>query len=225
MGMVAPPPTPPKRGLQWWHWLLIAGGGIIAVTCVLCGSLYTLGIIVASNAPTPSYPDTTPVAFPSPTAFGPTGATCDLTTHHCSGAPRMFIDRTHSYEAWIQTTKGTFVLQLSAQHAPIASNNFLFLAEQKWYDGTHFWRAKVPGTPSPIDPSGAPSQPPLIQGGSINPNGLDPSNVPGYTIRDDSPMPTDYTAGTVAMASSAPNSGTAQFFIDVGDETPYLAKN
>jgi hypothetical protein len=60
---------PPKRGLQWWHWLLIAGGGIIAVTCVLCGSLYTLGVIVASNAPTPSYSDTPPSAFPSPTAF------------------------------------------------------------------------------------------------------------------------------------------------------------
>jgi cyclophilin family peptidyl-prolyl cis-trans isomerase len=34
--------------------------------------------------------------------------------------------------------QGDFALQLSAQHAPIASNNFLFLAEQKWYDGTHF---------------------------------------------------------------------------------------
>lgn len=60
------PPTPLERGLQWWHGLLIAGG-IIAVTCVLCGSLYTLAVFTARRAPAPSYSYTTPVDFPSPT--------------------------------------------------------------------------------------------------------------------------------------------------------------
>ena len=120
MGRFAPPLPSPKRGLQWWHWLLIAGGGIIAVTCILCGSLYTLGGIVARNALTPSYSNTPPVAFPSATAFGPTRATPSATafgptratgTLSFSGSAGDFIAGGESYS--YSTSKGD-VLTISA---------------------------------------------------------------------------------------------------------------
>lgn len=113
MGMFAPPPTPPKRGLQWWHWLLIAGGGFIALTCVLCGSLYTLGVIAASKTPTPNYSYTTnitntPAASSSPTPFGPVRA---IGTLSFSGSGGDYIAGGASYS--YATSKGD-VLTITA---------------------------------------------------------------------------------------------------------------
>ena len=97
----------------------------------------------------------------------------------------MTIDVNKTYTATIKTAKGDIVIALDAKNAPIAVNNFVFLANQHWYDGTYFWRVEVPGKPSPIDPSGGPSQLSLIQGGSVTDNGQDSADTPGYTIKDD----------------------------------------
>ncbi|HEU4784008.1 MAG TPA: peptidylprolyl isomerase [Ktedonobacterales bacterium] len=162
-----------------------------------------------------------PKATPAPVAQ----ATCDLKTHTCDKAPIMTIDKNATYTATIKTAKGDIVLQLDPKTAPIAVNNFVFLAQSKWYDGTYFWRVEVPGKPSPIDPSGAPSQMSLIQGGSVAQDGQDPSTVPGYSIKDDTPIPTDYSAGTVTMANTgAANSASSQFFINIGDQSNLIGK-
>lgn len=162
---------------------------------------------------------------PKATATPAVQATCDLTTHKCNKAPIMTIDKNSTYTATIKTAKGDIVLQLDPKNAPIAVNNFVFLAQQKWYDGTYFWRVEVPGKPSPIDPSGAPSRLSLIQGGSVAKDGSDGPSVPGYSIKDDSPLPTDYTPGTISMANTgAADSASAQFFITIGDESSFFSK-
>lgn len=213
MGSV-PPPPPQKRGLQWWHWLLISAGGVIAICCILSAAVVALGNIFAVRT-TPSGNMTT--------ISGQVG--CDLATHECPGAPAMMIDPNNTYIATIKTTKGDIVIQLDAKHAPIAVNNFVFLAQSKWYDGTYFWRVETPGKPSVLDPTGGPSKLSLIQGGSVANDGADGPAVPGYTIQDDNPLPADYSAGTISMANTGqPNSASSQFFIDTADESQFFTK-
>ena len=163
---------------------------------------------------------------PKATATPAVQATCDLKTHKCDKAPIMTIDKNATYTATIKTAKGDIVLQLDPKTAPIAVNNFVFLAQSKWYDGTYFWRVEVPGKPSPIDPSGSPSPLSLIQGGSVAQDGSDGSDIPGYTIQDQNPIPADYTPGTIAMAEGQnPNSASSQFFINIGDESNLIGKS
>ncbi|HEX6542216.1 MAG TPA: peptidylprolyl isomerase [Ktedonobacterales bacterium] len=163
---------------------------------------------------------------PKPTATPEVQATCDLKTHTCNKTPVMTINKNNTYTATIKTAKGDIVIQLDPKKAPIAVNNFVFLAQQKWYDGTYFWRVEVPGKPSPIDPSGKPSELSLIQGGSVAKDGSDPATIPGYTIQDDNPLPADYSPGTISMANTGqPNSASAQFFINIGDESKFFSKS
>lgn len=151
-------------------------------------------------------------------------ATCDLKTHMCTKAPLMTIDKSKDYVATIHTAKGNIVIQLQAKQAPLAVNNFVFLADQHYYDGTYFWRVEKVGQPSPLN--GQPSNLALIQGGSTTTNGATetpPKSPPGYTFKDD-PITGSYTTGIVAMANSGPNTNGAQFFIDTGDNSG-LPKN
>jgi cyclophilin family peptidyl-prolyl cis-trans isomerase len=144
------------------------------------------------------------------------------TTRTWSSAPKMTINTSKQYTATIHTAKGDIVIALDAKDTPIAVNNFVFLAEHNYYCGTYFWRVEKPGAVSPVD--GQPSQLSLIQGGSVTKNGQDSASTPGYTIPDEKVVG-GYTPGTVAMAkTSAPNSASAQFFIDIGDETQYFQK-
>ena len=214
----APPPQPQRRGLQWWHWLLIAFGGVIAICCILSAALIALSTIAAS--PTAHLPQD----YLTPSVSSTGQATCNLVTHQCTSAPLMTINTADTYLATIMTAKGDIVLQLDAQNAPIAVNNFVFLAQSKWYDGTYFWRIETPGKPSPLDPTGAPSQLSLVQGGSVARDGSDNwIDVPGYTIQDDDPLPADYSAGTISMANTgAPDSASAQFFITTADESQFF---
>ena len=215
----APPPQPQRRGLQWWHWLLIAFGGVIAICCILSAALIALSQAAASRT---TY---FPPGYLTPSVSSTGQATCNLATHQCTGAPLMTINTADSYLATITTAKGDIVLQLDAQNAPIAVNNFVFLAQSKWYDGTYFWRVETPGKPSMLDPTGGPSQLSLVQGGSVAPDGSDGIDTPGYTIPDDDPHPADYSAGTISMASDGlADSASAQFFITTADESQLFSK-
>lgn len=145
-------------------------------------------------------------------------AKCNLTTHTCDKAPLMTIDKNKDYVATIHTAKGNIVIQLEAKQAPLAVNNFVFLANQHYYDGLDFWRVEKVGQPSPLN--NQPSNLDLIQGGAPKANGQGDA---GYKFNDD-PITGTYTAGTVAMANSGPNTNSTQFFICTGDDTG-LPKN
>lgn len=108
--------------------------------------------------------------------------------------PPMVIDPAKSYTATLETTAGTMVLELFPQEAPLAVNNFVFLARDHFYDGVIFHRV-IRGF--------------MIQGGDPTGTGR---GGPGYRFPDE-PVRRPYTRGTLAMANAGPNTNGSQFFI------------
>lgn len=160
------------------------------------------GIIFANRA----------TLFPAPPrqAHQPT---CNLKTHVCE-KPNMTIDMNKLYVATIKTAKGDIVFEMDPKNAPLSVNNFVYLANQHFYDGLTFWRVDKKGQPSAIS-QGQPSTLDVIQGG--DPKG-DGSGGPGYKFNDEKVVG-DYSQGCVAMANSGPDTNGSQFFICTGDDT------
>ena len=115
-------------------------------------------------------------------------------------------DPTKTYQATIQTNKGTIVANLYNDKAPKSVNNFVFLAREGFYDGLPFHRV--------VDDF-------VIQGGC--PEGSGRGN-PGYRFEDE-PVQGEYVAGALAMANSGPNTNGSQFFITTADCQHKLAKS
>jgi len=118
--------------------------------------------------------------------------------------PPMTIDPLKQYTATIQTEKGDIVLELYPDVAPIAVNNFIFLAKNGWYDDVTFHRV-LPGF--------------VAQAGDPTGTGL---GGPGYAfVNETDPNVTFDRAGLLAMANAGPDSNGSQFFITY-DATPNL---
>jgi cyclophilin family peptidyl-prolyl cis-trans isomerase len=111
-----------------------------------------------------------------------------------STQPAMTIDSTKAYTATLETSVGKMVVALNAKETPITVNNFVFLAKEKFYDGTIFHRT-IPGF--------------MVQGGDPTGTGM---GDPGYKFADE-PFTGEYMRGTVAMANSGPDTNGSQFFI------------
>jgi peptidyl-prolyl cis-trans isomerase B (cyclophilin B) len=108
----------------------------------------------------------------------------------------MTIDPAKNYSATIDTTKGKIDLQLFAKDAPVTVNNFVFLAKEKFYDGTKFHRV--------IDDF-------MIQGGDPTGTG---TGGPGYKFGDETKNnPRKHQVGSLSMANAGPNTNGSQFFI------------
>ncbi len=118
--------------------------------------------------------------------------------------PPMQIDSSKQYQATIKTEKGDIVLELLAEDAPMAVNNFIFLAQHGWFDGTTFHRV-VPGFVAQAgDPTGTSFGSPGYA--------FDNEIVPG--LKFDKP-------GMVGMANAGPGTNGSQFFITMAP-TPDL---
>ena len=104
----------------------------------------------------------------------------------------------------INTDYGDIVFELS-ENSPIASSNFIYLVNKKFYDGLTFHRREEGF---------------VIQGGDPKGNG---TGGPGYSFPDEQIIG-EYTRGIVAMANAGPNTNGSQFFILLKD-TPGLPKN
>ena len=123
-------------------------------------------------------------------------------------APQMQIDKNKTYTATIKTDQGDIVVKLYADKAPIAVNNFVFLARNGWYDGVTFHRVISGFVAQAGDPTG------LGLGG---PGYVFPNEVTGLKFD---------RAGLLAMANAGAGQdgkGTngSQFFITYGP-TPDL---
>ena len=104
------------------------------------------------------------------------------------------IDISKEYQAILSTSMGDITIALTASATPITVNNFVTLAEKKFYDDTVFHRV-IKGF--------------MIQGGDPEGTGR---GGPGYRFNDES-FEGQYTRGTVAMANSGSNTNGSQFFI------------
>ena len=122
-----------------------------------------------------------------------------------SQLPSMTIDKTKTYSAVLETSKGTITIEFTAKETPITVNNFITLARKDFYDNTIFHRV-ISGF--------------MIQGG--DPKG-DGTGGPGYKFNDED-FDGEYLRGTVAMANAGPNTNGSQFFIMHKDSSS-LPKN
>ena len=134
----------------------------------------------------------------SPTSLP--AATTSAEVKKWSSPPAMQIDTGKQYMAVIDTNVGDIQVQLFANEDPKTVNNFVFLANQKFYNGCKFFR--------------------IVKGFVIQTG--DPTNLgtggPGYQFADE-PVTRNYLTGTLAMANSGPNTNGSQFFICLGNLT------
>lgn len=103
--------------------------------------------------------------------------------------------------AVVETSCGSFTIELDTTQAPETANSFAYLAEEGAFDGTYFHRI-VPDF--------------VIQGGDPQGTGM---GGPGYSITEAPPADLAYEPGVVAMAKTeAEPAGTSgsQFFVVTG---------
>ncbi|MGE5672540.1 MAG: peptidylprolyl isomerase [Mycobacterium leprae] len=112
--------------------------------------------------------------------------------------PAMQIDQNKQYFATLKTSLGDIRIQLFVKDAPVTVNNFVFLANEHFYDGVKFHRIIKTF---------------MIQTGDPKGNG---TGGPGYRFKDELPPKRSYDPGIVAMANSGPNTNGSQFFICTG---------
>jgi cyclophilin family peptidyl-prolyl cis-trans isomerase len=105
----------------------------------------------------------------------------------------------------LSTSMGDIKVELFPEKAPITVKNFLDYVKAGYYNGTIFHRV-IPGF--------------MIQGGGLTADMQDKREGQKAAIKNESDNGLKNETGTLAMArTSAPDSATSQFFINVKDNT------
>ncbi|SDG45505.1 peptidyl-prolyl cis-trans isomerase B (cyclophilin B) [Lentzea fradiae] len=99
------------------------------------------------------------------------------------------------------TSIGDLKFTLDRALAPCTVNNFVSLANQKYFDNTTCHRLVVTGIQ-------------VLQCGDPSGNG---TGGPGYTFKDETYPEITYGRGVLAMANAGPDTNGSQFFIVYGD--------
>lgn len=118
--------------------------------------------------------------------------------NHYASYPSLVVDKNKKYTATISTNYGDIDLDLFVKEAPLTVNNFVFLAQDGFYDGVLFHRV-IPGF--------------MAQGGDPTGTGR---GGPGYQFDDEvSPrnVPHRHETGSLSMANAGLNTNGSQFFI------------
>ncbi|MGH7622704.1 MAG: peptidylprolyl isomerase [Gemmatimonadaceae bacterium] len=191
----------PKGAFKVFHnYKLFAAIGVI----VMVGSFGFGAFVHNSGGSTTNTVRGTGVVHTTPEAGQTSTTGASSTVKQYSAAPPMTIDVNKTYTALIKTDKGDLTVQLLPKDAPDAVNNFVFLANDHYYDGNTFFRVIADGS----------GKVQFVQSGDPTGSG---SGGPGYTLPFGSPSSLfDSTAGVLAMAKAdsadQPNNGS-QFFI------------
>ena len=119
--------------------------------------------------------------------------------------PALTINSKLTYRANMNTSKGAINIDLFADRAPITVNNFVFLAQDGFYDGVVFHRVLEGFMAQGGDPTGS---------GRGGPGYRWDDEPSALRIRHDAP-------GTLSMANAGPNTNGSQFFITFVP-TPHL---
>ncbi len=153
----------------------------------------------ADRRPSPSAEPASPSAQPTE----PAGVACGAKAPP-EADPKEYeqaeqvLEEGADYRAVMETSCGTIEMDLLEDKAPVTVNNFVFLAQEGFYDGLTFHR---------IEPSF------VIQGGDPEGTG---GGGPGYQFEDELwAPPKRYVYGTVSMANAGPNTNGSQFFVIV----------
>jgi cyclophilin family peptidyl-prolyl cis-trans isomerase len=118
----------------------------------------------------------------------------------------MTISPSHSYTADFSTSEGKFAVSLLPKVAPLAVNNFVFLARHNFYTHVIFHRV-IRGF--------------MVQSGDPTGTGM---GGPGYMFKSEH-VTMSYSPGVVAMANTGqPNTNGSQFFIVTGNGASHLPK-
>jgi cyclophilin family peptidyl-prolyl cis-trans isomerase len=197
--------------------IALVGGGV-AYAAFTGGNDSPAG---ASGQPTPTVEPSTgpsgptsggntvqPEPGPDEVACGATQPKNALTPKPQFSAPKQVVQQGTTYEAEIQTSCGTIVIELLAEQAPETVNSFVFLAQKGYFDGQRIHRLD-----SSID---------VIQGGDPTGTG---TGGPGYTIPDELTGDESYGPGVLAMANAGPDTGGSQFFLITGNAGHNLDAN
>ncbi len=121
-----------------------------------------------------------------------------------SDPPEMRISTDRTYRVRMETNRGAIGIDLYSEHAPKTVNNFIFLAQEGFYDGVAFHRV--------IDGF-------VVQGGDPTGTGR---GGPGYRFEDETEgNPLRHDAHVLSMANAGPNTNGSQFFITLGSQ-PHL---
>ena len=116
-------------------------------------------------------------------------------------APPEKTEKGEKVTAVVETSCGTFEIELDTTRAPKIANSFAYLAEEGFYDDLTFHRI-VPEF--------------VIQGGDPEGTG---GGGPGYQVTEKPPANLAYTKGVVAMAKTStepPGTAGSQFFVVTG---------
>lgn len=118
--------------------------------------------------------------------------------------PSLALAEIKATQVRLKTNKGNIVIELNAAKAPITVENFLSYVKKKHYDGMVFHRV-IKGF--------------MIQGGGFaQSNGQLVQKPTGQGIKNEGQNGLTNDRGTIAMArTAAPDSATAQFFINLAD--------
>ncbi|KAJ4310075.1 Peptidyl-prolyl cis-trans isomerase-like 1 [Fusarium piperis] len=107
----------------------------------------------------------------------------------------------------METTMGSFTLELYTSHAPKTCNNFATLVRRGYYDGTVFHRV-IPNF--------------MVQGGDPTGTGRGGTSIYGDKFADEIDPALKHTgAGILSMANAGPDTNGSQFFVTLAP-TPWL---
>ncbi len=162
----------------------------------------------ATVSPTVAQPGNTPlssIATPSFTPVATTGSVGRRASY--SNPPAMTLDTESDYMADFRTNLGNFQVKLFSTQTPVTVNNFVFLAQQGFYNGLIFHRVIANF---------------MIQGG--DPTGAG-AGGPGYRFQDEIVAGLVFDSpGKLAMANAGPGTNGSQFFVTTVP-TPHLNGN
>jgi cyclophilin family peptidyl-prolyl cis-trans isomerase len=173
--------------------LLVIGGIVWAVLASQKPAATAASEPTAVSQPANSAAPTAPASKPAASS-APAAAAAEKKTY--SAYPEMTIDKTKKYTAAFKLAKGgEFKIQLFPDKAPKTVNSFVFLAREKFFDGTTFHRV-LEGF--------------MAQGGDPTGTG---AGGPGYEfVNEDSDLKFD-KPGVMAMANAGRDTNGSQFFI------------
>lgn len=149
-----------------------------------------------------STPTDTVAAVPTPTVSGATAA-CTYTAagtaaKKVSGKPPATASTSASPAlVTLATNQGDIGLSLNRAKAPCTTNSFVFLAKQKYFDGTSCHRLTTSGIF-------------VLQCGDPSASG---SGGPGYQFANENLTGATYPKGTIAMANAGAGTNGSQFFL------------